>query len=330
MINKEEASVNWTTSGSAIVVVAIALAGMAATPAHAQAKRTFVSALSGNDANDCSRPTPCRTFAGALGKTAAGGVIDVLDPGGYSSVTINKSISIVADGGGDAGILVSAGSTGITISAGLGDKIILRGLTIEGAGGGDTGIRFWSGQSLIIENCVVRNHTGTGIAFQPNGGTAADLQVSNTMAAHNGIYGIMIFPSGAGLALKATLNQVKMYSNDSAGLRVSGLTSASGTINVTVLDSVAASNAGDGLGVDSAVAGGATANLMVARTGVLNNHSFGVQAYGSLATARVRESIITGNGTGVAIASGGTLLSYKDNSIDANGTDGSSAQISLK
>src|SRR5437016_12097097 len=85
--------------------------------ARAQACRTWVSGV-GNDANPCSRTAPCKTFAGAISKTAEGGEIDVLDPGGYGAVTITKSITI--DGGtgsGWASILASKGASGIIINA---------------------------------------------------------------------------------------------------------------------------------------------------------------------------------------------------------------------
>src|SRR5262245_23455847 len=129
-------------------------------PAEAQFARTFVSSL-GNDGNDCNRLTPCRTFQRAHDQTLALGEITVLDPGGYGAVTITKGISIINDGVGEAGALVSGGLNGITINAGPNGKVSLRGLTIKGIGfGGGNGIVFNSGNSLTIENCVVRNLSG--------------------------------------------------------------------------------------------------------------------------------------------------------------------------
>src|SRR5437868_3307208 len=100
-----------------------AIAG-AATPASAQATRTWVSGV-GDDVNPCSRTAPCKTFAGAISKTAAGGEISVLDPGGFGAVTVTKSISIVNDYSGEAGILASA-TTGVLVNAGPTDIVILR------------------------------------------------------------------------------------------------------------------------------------------------------------------------------------------------------------
>src|SRR3984957_15015789 len=73
-----------------------ALAGslfLGASAANAQATRTWVSGV-GDDANPCSRTAPCKTFAGAISKTAAAGEIDCLDPGGFGALTITKSITI--------------------------------------------------------------------------------------------------------------------------------------------------------------------------------------------------------------------------------------------
>src|SRR5258706_13349351 len=95
--------------------------------AHSQSTRTWVS-VNGNDGNDCSRATPCRTLSGALAKSSAGGEIDVLDSGDFGSVTLNKSISVVTPGV-LGGIQVGTG-TAITINAGANDKIVLPGLTI--------------------------------------------------------------------------------------------------------------------------------------------------------------------------------------------------------
>src|SRR5438270_4587945 len=73
--------------------------------------RTWVSGV-GDDLNPCSRTAPCKTFAGAISKTAAGGEIDCLDPGGFGGVTITKSITI--DCTGTFGSILAAGANGVT------------------------------------------------------------------------------------------------------------------------------------------------------------------------------------------------------------------------
>ena len=108
---------------------------LSSAPASAQNTRSFVSAQSGSDSNNCTRLSPCRTFAVAFTNTVAGGEINTLDPGGYDPLTITHAISIVS-GLGEAGVLVPSGGTGITINAGASDIINLRGLIIEGAGVG--------------------------------------------------------------------------------------------------------------------------------------------------------------------------------------------------
>ena len=134
--------------------------------AQAQLARTFVSAATGNDANDCNRLTPCRTFQHAHDQTLANGEITVLDPGGYGAVMIDKAISIINDGVGEAGMLVSGGSAGVLVNAGAGESVSVRGLTVKGIGGFgvDNGIVFNSGGSFSVENCVVRDiQFGSGL-----------------------------------------------------------------------------------------------------------------------------------------------------------------------
>src|SRR5450432_3310814 len=111
------------------------------TPANAQATRTWVSGV-GDDANPCSRTAPCKTFAGAISKTAAGGEIDALDPSGFGAVTITKAITIAGDGT-LASILV-AGTNGIIVNAGVNDVVLLRNLSLIGIGG-TNGIYFVAG-----------------------------------------------------------------------------------------------------------------------------------------------------------------------------------------
>src|SRR5215470_11122557 len=112
------------------VTGAICVPMLNATPANAQATRTWVSGV-GDDVNPCSRTAPCKTFAGAISKTAAGGEISVLDPGGFGAITITKSISITNDRTGEAGILAS-GTNAITVQAGPNDVVQIRGIIIDG------------------------------------------------------------------------------------------------------------------------------------------------------------------------------------------------------
>jgi hypothetical protein len=120
---------------------AMIIAALFSVPANAQATRTWVSGV-GDDANPCSRTAPCKTFAGAISKTAVGGEINVLDPGGFGAVTITKSVQIRSEF--EAGVLVS-GTNGIVVSVAASDKVLLEGLDIEGLGQVSTGSR-WSAE----------------------------------------------------------------------------------------------------------------------------------------------------------------------------------------
>src|SRR3954465_2621874 len=105
-----------------LLVLALALGPAlvaGATPVHAQATRTWVSGV-GDDINPCSRTAPCKTFAGAISKTAVGGEINAIDSGGFGSVTITKSITI--DGSGVMASILASGTTGIIVNiTGSGD-----------------------------------------------------------------------------------------------------------------------------------------------------------------------------------------------------------------
>jgi hypothetical protein len=134
-----------------LVVIATFLIAFASV-AQAQATRTWVSGV-GDDANPCSRTAPCKTFAGAISKTATAGEINVLDPGGFGGVTITKSITISSEGF-EAGVLVS-GTNAIIINAPLTAVVILRGLDIEGLGTGLNGINILQGKTVIVEDCTI-------------------------------------------------------------------------------------------------------------------------------------------------------------------------------
>src|SRR5262249_19052208 len=160
-----------------------------------------------------TRTAPCRTFQAAHNSTLASGEITVLDAGSYGSVTIAKGISIINDGVGEAGALVSGGGVGITINGGPNERLNPAGLALKGldpAFGGSNGIKFNSGASLTVENCAIRNHSGDGIEMIGNiaGGTKSTFTLSNTLVADNGGNGIYIQPTGSG-KLNVVLNRVE-------------------------------------------------------------------------------------------------------------------------
>jgi hypothetical protein len=162
---------------------------------HAQATRTWVSGT-GDDVNACSFQAPCRTFAGATSKTASGGEITVRDAGGFGSVVINKSITI--DGTGVPASLLAQQGAGITIDiprlAGpirLNQRVVrIRGLSINGAGGGNTGINIISATKVTVEDCVIDGFTQNGINVQ-----GGNLFVRNTTIRNNGNAGLNVAAS---------------------------------------------------------------------------------------------------------------------------------------
>ena len=166
----------------------LAITVLGTTVVYGQASRTWVSGV-GDDANPCSRTAPCKTFAGAISKTAAGGEIDALDPGGYGAVTITKAITIDGGGGQVASVLVS-GTNGIVVQAGPSDVVILRNLRINGIGTGINGIRFLSGKDLNVESCYIFGFTTNGVDIALNQITPASAHILNTVIKNNGGVGV--------------------------------------------------------------------------------------------------------------------------------------------
>ena len=174
-------------------------------PARAQATRTWVSGV-GDDANPCSRTAPCKTFAGAISKTATGGVISVLDPGGFGAVTITKAITI--DGGGTEGSILSSLTTGINVSnPGAGADVTLRNLSIFGVGNGLDGIRVTGDvKGVHVEHCIISSITQDGIDFNPTSGI---LYVSNTKIIDASLAGVHV------TSRQAFLDNVQFEGNSS-------------------------------------------------------------------------------------------------------------------
>jgi hypothetical protein len=297
---------------------------LSAAPANAQATRTWVSGV-GDDANPCSRTAPCKTFAGAISKTAAGGEISVLDPGGFGAVTITKSISIVNDDSGEAGILAS-GTNGITVNAAATDIVILRGLVIDGAppaSPGLNGVRFLAGAALHIEKTLIKNFTatsagnGNGILFAPASGTS-ELYVANSTLINNSSTvgsGISVLPTGSGSAL-VSINRTELQ-NNRIGIQAS-TGSTTGTITVGVSHSSVSGSTSAGVSAVTLAAGGTAAAIIVGDSLLVGNGT-GVSANGNAATVRIGSSIVTGSTSGaVGTANSGTVTSYKNNQVDNN------------
>jgi hypothetical protein len=300
-------------SRTTVVIAAVLAFGAAlpAAPAQAQNARSFVSST-GSDSNPCTLAAPCRSFTGAYAQTNAGGEIDVLNTAGYGPLTITHAISIVNDGS-TASVLAS-GVFGVTINAGATDAVSLRGLTFEGAGAASGGIEFNTGQSLTIENCVIRHMTGDGIDFTPN--ATSSLLVSDTLVADNSGNGIVVQPTGSG-TVTAVLNRVEVNNNGANGIEVAGNFST-GTIKATVSESVATGNSH----LDQVGFFAVSSTLTVFHSVASNNYT-GIEAAGSGGTLTIAQSMVTGNNFGWN-AGGGVVQSYGDNYFNGNGSNAGS------
>ena len=299
--------------------LASASLAFAAQPAVAQATRTWVSGV-GNDANPCSRTAPCKTFAGAISKTAPGGEIDALDPGGFGAVTITKSITIDGGGGQVASVLV-AGTNGIVISAGAGDTVTLRNLRINGVKAtpspGLNGIRFLSGAALHVENCTIFGFNQNAIDVSLNTAANVGVFVNDTVLSNNA-GGLTAKNAGAGV-LSVSLQRATLVQNSSFGLRADG--SGAGAVIAAVTDSLLAGNA---TGATSVGGPASTAGIQINRSSVSNN-STGLLSNGTSGGAAIfaANTLITGNGVALSSVGGGNLFTYKNNSIDGNFSVGS-------
>jgi hypothetical protein len=274
-----------------------------ASGAHAQATRTWVSGV-GDDANPCSRTAPCKTFAGAISKTQAAGEISVLDPGGYGAVTITKSITISGDG--TLASILAAGTNGIIVNAGVNDTVILRNLSINGAGSGIDGVRFLAGAELHIDRVSIYGFTNQGIQFQPAG--ASRLLVSDTALRNNGGGGVFLQPTAAGTA-RAAFNRVVVEGN------LRGLRADDGS-SVVMQDSIVSGNDTNGI-----VAFGASRPVDVALENTVVSHhpNAGIRSQ-SLATVRISGLMATANDVGLLSISGGGIVSFRNNRVFGNVT----------
>jgi len=310
-------SLKWAALAGTMIV---GLGGVAATPAAAQATRTWVSGV-GDDVNPCSRTAPCKTFAGAISKTAAGGEINCLDPGGFGAVSIIKSMTIscpYTEGG------ALAGGNGVTVNLPAStDVVFLRGLDIFGVNPPSNGVRFIAQGTLHIEDSVIRRFNAAnsqGVSFQPSG--AAELYISNTTIAENGTAGsgggILIQPTGAAGSAKVHMSNVRVHNNSFNGIRIdtTGNTAPAGVF-VTMDEFSVVGNAGNGINLN-APAGTTIVRMNMVDGVVSHNTGTGITASGTGAIATVARTTILGNNTGLATASGGQLLSYGDNLLGIN------------
>jgi hypothetical protein len=271
---------------------------------QAQATRTWVSGV-GDDANPCSRTAPCKTFAGAISKTAACGEISVLDPGGFGAVTITKGITI--NGTGTLAGILAAGFNGVIVNATANDTVILRDISINGACTGLNGIRYLAGKTLMVDHCWIygfRGNPGRGIDVSKT--ASGNLKVIDTVIENNLEDGIHITTT-AGQVL-ATVDRSRIMNCDQDGIEaVANVRAAisNSIVNHNVITGIKTSGSNSLLNIDDVF---------------VSYSSIGLQASAG-SSLRVSDSAIAQNLTGLSL-NGGTIASFQGNSLIGNPTPG--------
>jgi hypothetical protein len=279
---------------------------MVATSAHAQS-RTWVSGV-GDDLNPCSRTAPCKTFAGAISKTAAGGEINCLDPGGFGAVTIAKSITI--DCTGTLGSILASNTNGVLVNA-ANIIVTLRGITINGANTTTgNGVRILNAAAVNLDNVVIQNFAGTttngrGVAIETS---AANVRVTiqNSHFYNLNFVGIHSNPTGGNVIL--AIDNTQLSRGGSTHIDLRQLTTA--TINNT-----SATNSPTGAGLTLELSNAAAT---VAGSDFSNN-AFGILVgNGGSPTARVGSTLISGNTSAGLQITSGLIISSGNNIIRGN------------
>jgi hypothetical protein len=272
------------------------------TVVHAQATRTWVSGV-GDDANPCSRTAPCKTFAGAISKTAPCGEISVLDPGGFGAVTITKSITI--NGTGTlAGILASL-VNGVIVNAGANDTVILRDISINGACNGINGIRYLAGKTLMVEHCWIYGFAQNGIDVSKT--ADGKLKMLDTIIENCTLDGVHITTTAgeAGLAM----DRCRIMNSGGDGIE------ALANVRGQITNSVFAYNGTAGVKTSG------TNSVLNIDDVFISFSAVGLQA-SSGSTLNVSDSVMGQNATGLSLG-GGTINSFQGNSLMNNPTPGS-------
>jgi len=284
---------------SALTVFAVCVSF--ASLAQAQATRTWVSGV-GDDANPCSRTAPCKTFAAAISRTAAGGEINCLDPGGFGAVTITKAITI--DCFHTEGGVLAAGTNGINVNAPASDRIVLRGLDINGVGSGVNGISFTNGGSLHVEDSVI-----SGMQNGINVTAGSEVYIKNTYIRNNSNIGVYI-NSSSGL-VKVVIEK-STVENQTHGLY------AGANTRVSTRGSVYSGHTNIGV---FALGGGSASEVNVDNC-IVTSNGVGLYSSGAQAIIRVATSFISSNNIGVTADGSGIVATFSDNKLQGNTWNG--------
>ena len=301
--------VRFTFNILAVAVLTLTVASVA----QAQATRTWVSGV-GDDVNPCSRTAPCKTYAGAISKTARNGEISTLDPGGFGAVTITKSITINGGGGGQGyGSILAASVNGVVINitdpADTNKSVRLDWLNINGASTGLDGIRMVAGNSLHVSNTLIDGFTGDGIDmdFTAAHGTATTLQVDNVTIRNCAGSGIRTDAFGAADKINATISRVVI---SKCGVGVNFVNGTFGSVH----DSTVSRNT-TGLQTAEPTSG---STLYASSVNISHNTGTGVNVVGG-SRARIARCNIFHNGTSLAPAN--LVDSGGNNNIVGNTTN---------
>ena len=300
-----------------LVAILVVLGTLAAAPlANAEATRTWVSGV-GDDVNPCSRTAPCKTWAGAISKTAVGGEIDALDPGGFGALTITKSLTIDG-GGGIVASTLSSGTNGIIIN--ISDPtgtVILKNITINGAGTtlGTNGILIQSARAVHLLNVHVFNYSTTGLDDATTVQGAGGLVTIRNSSFTNCTIGIKNEGSG-----KIVINNSEINDNSDTGIVATG----TGSPVVSLFGSTVS---GAGSGYETApnppTSTGVEADgngLIFIAHSFINNAGVGITANGASVRIKVADTWITNNNQGLSHPAG-SITSALNNVMD-NGTEG--------
>jgi hypothetical protein len=305
-------------------LIAMAVAAMFLVAPHsAQAQtRTWVSGV-GDDVNPCSRTAPCKTFAGAISKTAAGGEINCIDNGAYGSVTIVKSIAIVCDGV-EAGVLAS-NSNAIVINAAASDTVFLSGLDLFGTNAATSGVRILQAKAVHIARTKIRGFTVAGVNVAPTAaGASIKVEVADSVLFDNPGAGILAKPTSNGI-VRIALDRVHVARSGLDGVTLDASTTT-GSVKGVISDSVFASNVVNGISI---VSNGPAAEAMIDRASVFDNAT-GISANGAGAVVRFTNSNVSANTTGVAQIGSGFALSFVTNAVAGNTANGTFGTTALK
>lgn len=278
--------------------------------AQAQATRTWVSGV-GDDVNPCSRTAPCKTFAGAISKTAAGGEIDVLDPGGFGAVTITKNMTIDGTHGAGFGSILASAVNGVNINDSATATpntivVTLRNLSINGAGTtlGLNGVNFTAGKRVNIEGCQIFNFSNAGINVNQTGGATGTFVTIRDTTIYNTSRGINLLQSASFVSAVATNVHISNMANDGVRLQTNGNITMEGSSIVHCNNGI--NMVGTGTGANT------TANII--NTVVSHNNLVGL--VNNAGTSRLGGSTFIANGTAISMTVNNAVKTFGTNNIE--------------